>query len=109
MMHRDKLRSAVIDAFSSISAQGEGVPAAIDGPQWEVESPAFGRCRLVPHSVDTPPLSDVSICYVALEGYDTLTASIWSEGRFNTRGMKPLKRNVVRWYHMERLADGKTF
>ena len=109
MTGSDKLRSAVIDAFSSVSATSEGVPAAIDGPRWEVESPAFGRCRLIPHSVDTPPLSDVSICYVAFDATDHLTASIWAEGRFNTRGLKPFSRKVARWYHMERIADGKTF
>lgn len=109
MNARSQLREGLLSAVARLETGGKDMPPPLGLARgYTFDSPVFGKCRLIPHAVETPPPGEVALCYVAFDGSDELTASVWTGGRFNTRGLKPFKKPVVRWYHIERMADGST-
>jgi hypothetical protein len=59
--------------------------------------PLFGKCRLLPHSMDEGPPDPV--CYVELEEKPgNLTLAFHKRDEFLNRKLKPFSGRISRWY-----------
>lgn len=71
-----------------------------------LETPVFGRCRLVPHSADEAPQSLPVLGYVELEGTPgRYLAAMNLRGEWRTHKNRKLTAKVLRWFHLERISD----
>jgi len=79
---------------------------AMSAPKYEMRSPVFGVCNLVPQGVAEMP-SDFAIGYVELEGAEgKLLVAIHKNGEWRTRNLRAFAAPVLRWYKVEK-ADGQ--
>ena len=107
MNSRERLREALGVVARKLEGESTASVPVAGGEHIRVNIPLFGNCTLVPHAVEHFPQGSVAIAYVKLQGDgDNLTPAIWHDGTWHSRQMKPLKRRVVAWYHIEGRADG---
>lgn len=108
MTAQQDLAGALASAFRKLEGgNGKAVPA-LDLPKLSVDLPGMGgRCILVPHSPDTPPLGAVVLAYVKTKGGgNQLRCAFWMDGEWKGRNLKPLKGEIEVWYHVEGEQDG---
>ena len=108
MNARTRLETSLAAAMRTVaSGQSEQVPA-LDLPTLVADIPGMGgRCELVPHSPETPPLDEVALSYVRVRGGgDALRCAFWMGGEWKGRNLKPLKGEVEVWYHVKGAEDG---
>jgi hypothetical protein len=74
-----------------------------------INSPLFGRCRLVPHDVDDQPTGP-AVGYVELEGSPgTYPLAMNLRGEWRDRRDKPFTAPVTRWFSVVRADGGSPF
>jgi hypothetical protein len=70
-----------------------------------MDTPYFGKCRLLPHAMDEEPAGPV--CYIeraAMPG--RLSLAVHKGGVFRDHKLKPISEPISAWYSVER-ADGR--
>lgn len=76
---------------------------------WTVLTPLFGKLYLVPHLASEVPTDQPLIGYVDFGDETKLSQGIFNNGRWVDRNMRPLKQEVVRWYHPEKPDGSRPF
>lgn len=104
MTARQDLKRAIGSAARDITASEVADIPVLDLPTLWVDLPAFGgRCRLIPHSPETPPGGAMTLAYINAGGCEkTLNPAFYCNGGWIGRNLKPLGRPVRVWYHIER-------
>lgn len=82
----------------------ENADAPARKARW-INTPVFGRCKLVPHTMDEEP--SCMLGYVERRHRPgTLTVALYAKGEWRTRDLKRFGGTVIAWYSLER-EDGR--
>jgi hypothetical protein len=68
-------------------------------PRW-INTPVFGRCKLVPHSMAEEPTSVLGYVERSHAG-GTLKLALYQRGEWRTTGLKSLGGTITAWYSVE--------